>query len=99
MKALNIDGSGGVDPSLHRAVKTEPLRLIPRVSDRAKDTAAISDAGRQTLDAAEAFVDALRQHDGQRDAIVAAAQDRLQSGQLDTLETLRATARVILGKP
>ena len=57
------------------------------------DDARISSAGRETAAAVEQLAERARRDDGDRDALVAEARQKLVEGRLDTAEVFAATAK------
>ncbi len=99
MHVSNIDGSGNIERGSERTVR------IPRpeqggraagASGDIEDTATISQDGRERLHVLDAHADKLRSTDPERRALVEAARQRLQSGELDRPEVYRAVADAIL---
>lgn len=84
----NVDRTGdrGKRPQVRRE---EPTVLVPR------DNANISASGREAAAAIESFAERARGTDGDRDAKIALAIKRLQSGELDSPSVIAETARTI----
>jgi hypothetical protein len=104
---MNVDNvkPGGVEKHSERPVeiarpprdtKTHPA--APAVdTHRAHDSATISDAGRDTARRVHDLAGKLREPDSDRKGLVAAARERLNSGELDTEAVYRSVAERLLG--
>lgn len=100
MNIHNIANQGSVGQARDRATERagqEKTVIIPTVGDGAdQDRATISETGRDTLAAIENLAERARNHGGDRSEIVAAALQRLQSGELSSAAAIEETARRIV---
>jgi hypothetical protein len=92
MDIRNIGGSGGVERGGNRTRRAETRRddASPVVN---LDEARISAKSRDTAAAVEGLAARARGDDGEREAKVAAALQKLRSGELDDAAALRGTAQ------
>lgn len=97
MNIHDLGKSGNVDRTGDRTSKTATRHdvLVPFVP-KGKDVATISASGREAAAAIESLSNRARGNDGDRDDIVAAALQRLQSGALDQPAVYGATAQKLL---
>ena len=100
MDVRGIHGNRSIDPppdSGSRPTRGSKTRDAAVVSSR-QDSVAISDTGRETLAAVDQLTERARRDDPTRQERVEAAKRRLASGELDSVATLRDTARKMLGE-
>lgn len=92
MDIRNVGNQGNADRIGERSKRPEAKRdaLTPGVARG--DDATISNTGRETAAAIEQLTERAKSDDGDRDALVEAAQRKLQSGELDTDAVYQATA-------
>ncbi len=95
MNITNVGNNGGIERGGDRPQRTQHKRDGADVSP-VRDEARISESSRATANAVEGLAEKARKHDGDRDEVVAAALQRLQSGALDSDSTYRETARRML---
>ena len=97
MDIRNVGSNGNIDRTGERAKSASPKSnvLIPFV---AKDDASISDAGRQSAAAVEQLSERARGASGDRDELVAAARQKLQSGELDSNAVFASTAQKLANR-
>jgi len=95
MDIRNIGHTGNVERGTDRPKRAEAARdyVIPTVQ---RDEARISASSRETAAAIEGLTARARQSDGDRAAKVAAAQQKLQSGELDTPAVHAETGKQLL---
>ncbi len=95
MDISNIGKTGNVDRGGDRPKRTESKRdyVIPSV---ARDEARISASSREAAAAIVGLTERARQGDGDREAKVAAAKQKLLSGELDTSAAHEETAKRLL---
>jgi hypothetical protein len=95
MNVRNVGSHGSVDRSGDRGSKADPSRpvVIPSV---ARDHASISAASRAAAAAVAGLAERARTAGGDREALVAAAQQKLAAGELDQPGTAEAAARTLL---
>ena len=93
MDIRNVSNQGNVDRLGERTTRADGKRAeqAPTAAVRADD-ARISDAGRETAAAIALLTERAKTDDSDRDALVAAARERLLSGELDTQVVFAATA-------
>jgi len=94
----HITGSGGVNrPGSHseRIASDAAARGKTDRSSKSTDSAAISETGRSTLEAVDAFTERARAGED-RTEIVAQAKARLESGALSSTEAFEGAARGLL---
>lgn len=91
MDIRNIGNNGQIDRTGERGQRSEPKTVVltPLV---AKDDAQISSVGRATAAKVDQLAKTARGQEGDRDALVEAAREKLLSGELDTNEVFAATA-------
>lgn len=96
MDIRNIGNQGQIDRTGERGQRSEPKTVVltPFV---AKDDAQISPTARKTAAKVDQLADAARGKDGDRDALVEAARQKLLSGELDTSQVYAATAERLAG--
>ncbi len=94
MEIGNIQGKGGLD----RPDRTQPPQPGSAADPAGvpQDSAQISSAGRDASATVEALSERARQQDAESEERIAAAEARLESGQLDTPQTFRAVAERLL---
>jgi hypothetical protein len=97
MDIRNVGSNGNIDRTGERGKSAQPKSnvLIPFV---AKDDARISDAGRKTAAAVDRLADQARGTEGDREAKVAAARLKLQSGELDSPAAFASTAQKLASR-
>jgi len=97
MDIRNIGNHGNIDRSGERGKSAQPKSnvLIPFVP---KDDARISVAGRKTAEAVDRFADRARGTEGDRDARVEAAHQKLLSGELDSETVFASTAQKLANR-
>lgn len=97
MDIRNVTNHGAVERGGDRGPRTKQVRdgavLIP-----VRDEARISAGSRAAATAVDSLAERARRDDGDREAIVAQALEKLQSGALDDAGTYRATAQRLLAQ-
>lgn len=94
MNIGNVKGNGGIERGAERTVKLQPQRADDSRAPR--DVAAISAGGQRAAASAERLAQRAKAEDPARVALVEAARLRLQSGELDDMAVLRATAQKVM---
>lgn len=92
----NVKGNGGIDRTSDRPARTEGKRAQAPMPSRQQDEAAISERARETAKSVSALAQRAQQEDPERRAVVEAARQKLQSGQLDTVAAHKETAQRLL---
>lgn len=95
MDVRKVGNNGGVERNGDRPQRAQHKRQGADVSP-VRDEAQISQSSRATANAVEAMTEKARKGDGDREEIVAAALQRLQSGELSGEAAFRETARRLL---
>jgi hypothetical protein len=97
MDIRNVANHGPIERGSDRTggaqQKREPTVLIPM-----RDEARISAGSRAVAGAVEGLAERARNADGDREAMVAAAIERLRSGALDSADAWRSSAERMLGQ-
>lgn len=91
----NIQSTGGIDRTGDRLSRPGASKVDAGARKPGQDSATISAAGRETLEATEALVEKARAGED-RTAIVEQAKARLASGDLASPEALEGAARGLL---
>lgn len=93
MDIRNVGNQSNVDRLGERTKRADGKRAeqAPTAAVRGDD-ARISDAGRETAASIAQLTERAKSDDGDREALVAAARERLLSGELDTQVVFAATA-------
>lgn len=95
MQIRNVGNQGNVKRTDDRGKRTEekPVVLVPQAP---RDSATISDAGRDAAAVVANLAERARNSGGDRTEIVAAAKAKLVGGQLGSQAVLGATAQKLL---
>jgi len=92
MDIRNVGNQGNVDRIGERSRRTDAKRAETAPTVLRGDDATISNTGRETAAAIEQLTERAKSDDGDREALVAAARQKLLSGELDTPAVFAATA-------
>ena len=92
MDIRNVGNQGNIDRIGERDKRADAKRAETAPSVARGDDAQISSAGRETAAAIEQLTERAKADDGDREALVDAARQKLLSGELDSQEVLAATA-------
>ena len=95
MNIRNVGNFGNVERSGERKQSVDPQRTV-LVPAKPRDDARISESSRELASAVEGLAERARRGDGDREARVEVARQKLLGGQLDAPEVLGATARRLL---
>ncbi|MFK7738698.1 MAG: hypothetical protein AB8H80_00135 [Planctomycetota bacterium] len=91
----NVDRTGDLSERSKRAERRESSSVSPAA---ANDATTISSAGREIAARVDELSDRARGEDGDRDAIVEAARQKLESGGLDSAESFAETANQLIDR-
>ncbi len=94
MDIRNVANHGNVERSGDRTKSSEARTVV--IPAPARDEASISPVGRATAAAIEGLAERARGDGRNREGFVAAALERLRSGELDDAKVLTATAQRLL---
>jgi hypothetical protein len=96
MNVGHVKGPGGVDPTPQRSPGAKSAGTSAG-SGRVADQASISVASREALAVAEELTHRVQQEPVDRQGRVDAARERLERGELDSVEARRGAAERLLG--